>query len=125
MPDEPVCDECGFSVYSEEHMRGVGLHGHQRTSEEEADEQRADVMRRAEEFARQARIEELQRLQAEAAEGLAELGVAGETGPPRPKTLSAMTKLELLALAAERGVPADDGMTTAQLREALGMRKRS
>lgn len=43
----PVCAECGFGLYSPEHMGGRGLHGHIRTSDEEANTQRADIMARA------------------------------------------------------------------------------
>jgi hypothetical protein len=53
---ETICGECGLSVYSEAHLRGVGpsgesLHGHESTSDEEADAQREDVMARALAFA--------------------------------------------------------------------------
>lgn len=49
--DPDTCAECGFALASETHIRGIGLHGHTRTTRRVADEQRADVMRRAHEFA--------------------------------------------------------------------------
>lgn len=47
MSNEPICEECGLPISSQEHIRGVGIHGHERTSDEEANEQRADVFARA------------------------------------------------------------------------------
>lgn len=46
-----TCAECGFAKDSEEHIRGVGLHGHIRTTKAVADAERADVMKRAHDFA--------------------------------------------------------------------------
>ena len=57
---ERVCDECGLSLDSAEHMRGVGLHGHVRTSKHEADKQRAAGIAQTE-------AEEAARLAAESA----------------------------------------------------------
>jgi len=51
MSESNVCEECGFALDSQEHIRGVGLHGHTRTSDAVADRQRADVMKRAHDFA--------------------------------------------------------------------------
>ena len=51
MSEIGICDECGLPMDSWDHKRGVGLHGHIETTKAEADRQRADVMKRAYEFA--------------------------------------------------------------------------
>lgn len=48
--NEPKCEECGFSIYSDTHRRGIGIHGHESTTKAVADEQRAEVFARAAAF---------------------------------------------------------------------------
>lgn len=49
--DPNACPECRFDINSEQHIRGEGLHGHERTSKAEADSQRRAVLRQAREEA--------------------------------------------------------------------------
>ena len=89
-----VCGECGFSLGSEEHQKGVGLHGHTSTSTQVADEQRAKVMARAYAFAANAaRDEVLATIAAMGEDALLDIAVAlearGITSKPQPLPRSA------------------------------------
>lgn len=111
--ETPTCPECGYKVDSREHMGGVGLHGHQATTEEEANEQRADVMARAQAFSDKVL----------AAQEAAEAAYAAVMAPAAPvaatQGFDAMSYKELQALGKERGLKVV-GITRAALVASLG-----
>lgn len=54
-----MCQECGFSKNSEQHKRGLGLHGHARLTKGDADEQRDSIFAAARAFEAGLKTQEL------------------------------------------------------------------
>ena len=109
---EPKCTECGFSMYSREHLEGR-FHGPNAPVAPvvvaEADGAGMDTAALARLSERMAAIEL-------AVEGLAAMVMP----PPAPEPpLARMNKTELRAVAEGEGLFLEDGMTNAEMADAI------
>ena len=112
-----ICSECGFALDSREHLEGRGLHGHVTFSDEETEAQRAAVRDGIAAQKAEMLADEIAFLEAR----LADAKSQGADNEPVSveKPLARMNKGELRAVAEGEGLFLEDGMTNAEMVEAI------